>query len=577
MAQPFEHPWIPAAASAAVAAFLYLPTVGHGFLWDDPRLLGEALPALSDWRSLLLPPPGVADFDRYYRPLAYGTIWLLDRAGGGGAAPFHWTAVALNAVCAALVALLAYRLLPPAAVRSGGALAAGLWFAVHPVHVEAVAWAGASMNELPTATCLLASLLLYDRARRAGGAGAYALALALAFLALTGKETALALPPLVVALELLAPAAARRDRRRAALRIAGLAVPVAAYLLLRRAALGGWVTAPGAGEGVEPALGAALPAAWFYLERLLLPLRWCVTNFSVPPPGAAGALGLAVIFVGLASLAAWGVRRRLPALPYGAAWVLLALGPPVGLAVYTVATTPLAERYAYVPSIGVALLAAGAVAAAGRRQRIAWGLLLPLAAGFAWLTLERQAVYAGDGSFWAAARRCAPGHCLPALMLADQAMAGGDSAGAALLYRTAFDLACAPAELGLAHAHLGIASFRAGDLVVAEREMRAAAELAPRYSVPRYMLARLAIGRWEQAARAGDESVAHDHLKEARRDLEVAVALRPNEAEYLYALGQVAYLGGDRNEARQRLERALELAPEHEAAASARAILGAMR
>ena len=82
------------------------------------------------------------------------------------------------------------------------------------------------------------------------------------------------------------------------------------------------------------------------------------------------------------------------------------------------------------------------------------------------------------------------------------------------------------------------------------------------YSVPHYMLARLAIERAASASSGGDAAAAQENYVVAEEELRAAVALRPRDAEYLYGLGQVQYLLGRGEPARQALRLALEINPD---------------
>ena len=121
----------------AIAAALYLPTVRYDFVQDD-RVIVASNPAV---HSLSLavegfarpywPPPNEGGLYRPLTILSYAVDWWL---GGGRPWLFHFLNALWHGLAAVLVVLVVARWLPEPA-----ALAAGLAFAVHPVHVEAVA------------------------------------------------------------------------------------------------------------------------------------------------------------------------------------------------------------------------------------------------------------------------------------------------------------------------------------------------------------------------------------------------------------------------------------------------------
>jgi hypothetical protein len=154
-----------AVLAALVAAVAYLLAVRNGWAGDDmvairdnpaTKSIGAALGAWFEpyW------PEGFR-WAGLYRPftiLTYGVDWAIS---GGAVWWFHLTNVVLHALVVFLVVLVAAAWLPPI-----GALVAGLLFALHPVHVEAVANT-VGRAEVLVAIFLLASVLLARRYRDA--------------------------------------------------------------------------------------------------------------------------------------------------------------------------------------------------------------------------------------------------------------------------------------------------------------------------------------------------------------------------------------------------------------------------
>jgi hypothetical protein len=122
-----------------VACLVYANALGNAWAIDDTFIVRDnpavhsVGAALGHFFDVYWPPQEGARAG-LYRPLAiisYALDWALS---GGKPWWFHLTNVALHGVVTALVVLVVWVWLPPA-----GALAAGVMFAVHPVHVEAVA------------------------------------------------------------------------------------------------------------------------------------------------------------------------------------------------------------------------------------------------------------------------------------------------------------------------------------------------------------------------------------------------------------------------------------------------------
>ncbi|HMB51965.1 MAG TPA: hypothetical protein VKU40_01525, partial [Thermoanaerobaculia bacterium] len=111
---------------ALAAAAVYAATLGHGFVYDDVWKIQQVAPAAGSFDlSLLLRPRGLTHLVHQLDAALWG-----DRPFG-----FHLTNLLLHAVASALAALAARSL----GAGRRAALLAGLLFALHPVHVEAVA------------------------------------------------------------------------------------------------------------------------------------------------------------------------------------------------------------------------------------------------------------------------------------------------------------------------------------------------------------------------------------------------------------------------------------------------------
>jgi len=151
--------------AAAVAAAVYLLAVRNGWAGDDmvairdnpaTKSIGAALRAWFEpyW------PEGFR-WAGLYRPFTIVTYGVDGTVSGGAVWWFHLTNVLLHGLAVFLVVRVAAAWLAPL-----GALAAGLLFALHPVHVEAVANT-VGRAEILVAIGLLAGVLTARRYRRA--------------------------------------------------------------------------------------------------------------------------------------------------------------------------------------------------------------------------------------------------------------------------------------------------------------------------------------------------------------------------------------------------------------------------
>jgi protein O-mannosyl-transferase len=368
-----EHP---AALSAVVVLGLALASslagLGNGFALDDVPIVEENARIHSlraPWTLLTSAYWQLPPHDTLWRPWALPAFAVQWAIGGGAPMIFHAVNIALYAAVSLAVLFLARTLLP-----APGALVAASVFAVHPVHVEAVANVVGQLELWSTGAVVLACAI-YARLRASGrfsAVGAVTL-LALLALGLGMKESAVVLPGLFLALELTvlrdAPRLSGADARRWRLTGIGLCSLIAIWLILRHDILGGLI-----GEHPHVAFrgmdtGARLLVMLGLVPELARLLLWparLASDYSpamVPlhaAPTTAHLPGLLVLAGGAAALVvAWRRQRWVPAL------ALLWIPVSLGLVLNIVAPTGvlIAERTLFLATVGIALLA-GALATA---------------------------------------------------------------------------------------------------------------------------------------------------------------------------------------------------------------------
>lgn len=310
-----------------------------------------------------------------YRPivtLGYAVQWTVAH---GSPLVYHATSIALYAAASALVLALFLELVPTAAALAGAAL-----FAVHPVHVEAVANV-VGQSELLAAVATLGATVIYLRARRNGPPpfGAVAAIAGLFAIACLCKEHALLLPLLLVALEWYGvddgPSMTRLvDRVRATIPLyVALGCVAVGYVLVRTAVVGGLL-----GEKhLVPVDG--IRRLWVMLVvvpewgRLLAWPARLAADYSpqqLPIPGGAGPEIVAGTVLLIGAVAAFGalgtggptsrVDRRAARLAL--VWLAITLLPVSNL----FSVMLVAERTLFMPSVGAMLLVAALASLAMR-------------------------------------------------------------------------------------------------------------------------------------------------------------------------------------------------------------------
>ena len=416
---PRVWPWTVLVAMVACAAFAQ--TYRYAFAYDDIAVIQDRVlfHSLANWRSII-----TASWwfnNNLYRPLTQLSFAANWSASGGAAPAFHLTNIVLHAITAALVYLLARRLL-----GAWPALVAGLLFAVHPVHVEAVANL-VGRAEVLAALFSITAVMAYLKDGELAEAGddtswwryltSFGTLVATA-LALASKESAFALPGLALLADWFD--VGRRGRKSLGVERhwvlwVGIVGVTFGWLLWRSQVVGdltGLEVAPGLDDaGLAERTLIMLPIVLAYLRLLFLPYRLSADynpDFIKPASSLtlAGVAGLLVFL--LALWLAWAMRRRAPVVTFALGWIGATLAIVANILVPT--GVLLAERILYMPSIGaVLLLAAGWDWIYRRRPTPAIvGLIVVLAAGAA-RTVTRNPVWRNNDTLFPQIIRDAPG------------------------------------------------------------------------------------------------------------------------------------------------------------------------
>ena len=328
----------------------YMTVYHAGFVWDDSDHVtnNPTLPSAAGLKSIWLQPGAVPQ----YYPLVHTTFWLEYRLWGLHPLGYHITNILLH--CAN--ALLAWYVLSLLRIRSAWLIAA--IFAVHPVHVESVAWISERKNVL-SGLFYLAALAAYLRYEMSDLRVSrwYVVSFLLFLCALLSKTVTCTLPAVLLLLIWY---------RRGAVRIGDVArmMPFfATGLLLALVTMSVERTIVGAvgSEWSFSLLDRCLIAGrslWFYVGKLLVPVelafiypRWNIDSsvlWSYAYPAAAL----------LALLGLWLLRDRLGRGPFtAAAFFAVTLLPALGfINVYPMRYSFVADHFQYLASLGIIAL-----------------------------------------------------------------------------------------------------------------------------------------------------------------------------------------------------------------------------
>jgi protein O-mannosyl-transferase len=484
----------------------YSPAITGDFLWDD-----DAHVTRPDLRSL----PGLwriwsdPEATQQYYPLLHSAFWLEHGLWGNSVVGYHLVSILLHAGCAFLLLLILRRLGVP------GATLAGALFALHPVHVESVAWITEQKNTLSLAL-YLGAMVLYLRFDEERRRSLYFLASGLFVLGLLTKTVVATLGGALLVIFWW---------RRGRISWRGDVLPLVPWFALGAAAglLTAWIErrllgAQGADFDLTLLQRSLLAgrALWFYVGKLIWPVgltfiypRWTI-DASAWPEGLYAVAALAVL------AGCWMIRGRSRA-PLAVSLLFVgSLLPVLGfLNVFPFVFSFVADHFLYLPSLGIITAAAASATVLMRRlgprarwvRQVSAAVLLGTLGALTW---RQSRVYSDPITLYEATLARNPG-CYLCLN------------------------------------NLGTLSFQAGELEQATEDFKAALRVKPDSA--------------EAHNNLGNVLVKSGSLSEGIAHYELALKAAPNDVTARTNLGSALFLMGRIPEAKTQFETALRIMP----------------
>jgi len=359
--------WLAAGLLLVATALLFARAGGYPFIYfDDNRYLTEnpQVRAGLTWEGVAWAFTTLQVSN--WHPLTWLSHMLDVELFGLDAGAHHLVNVALHALNAAILFLVLARMTGAA----GRSLVVAALFAVHPLHVESVAWIAERKDVLSTLLGLLALGAWVAYARRPS-AGRYLLVALLFAASLMAKPMWVTLPCLLLLLDFWPmqrlegssldpdpepPPVPRFPLRRLLLeKLPLLALSVASSAVTVVAQQRG-----GAVADLQLGLGARLGNAVVSYASYLLKTFWpspLAVFYPHPKDGLAAwqVAGALALVVAVTAVAVWQARR-IPWLAVGWFWFLGTLVPVIGIV--QVGAQAMADRYTYLPAIGLFLAVA---------------------------------------------------------------------------------------------------------------------------------------------------------------------------------------------------------------------------
>lgn len=351
---------------ALVTVLAFAAVGGHGYInYDDPLYLTQNAMTQRGLTAETVRWAFTTTHAANYHPLTWLSILVDVELFGMDARGHHWMALAFHVVNTVLFYLVTLRL---TGARWAAAFAAAL-FGWHPLRVEPVAWLAQRKDVLSMLFALLA-LLAYERyARRPRAAWMLAVAAALAA-GLLAKPVLVTFPFALLLLDrwplrriaspawLAIDAAGARWSRGSFAGLVREKAPLFALVVLSSLLTFAVQRGGGAVNEQTPLLARVLNtglAYWGYVAKTVWPAG--LSPYYPYPSVIDLVTALATILcLGLATLAAWRERERLPFLLTGWLWFLGTLVPMIGLV--QVGSQAMADRYTYFSGIGLFWIAA---------------------------------------------------------------------------------------------------------------------------------------------------------------------------------------------------------------------------
>jgi protein O-mannosyl-transferase len=326
----------------------YIPALWAGYVWDDNLVTNNpSLQTISGLRDIWTNPLSYPQNDVRYWPMLYTSFWLEYHLWGIHPFGNHLINVLLHAMNTLLLFMILRRLYAPVAF-----LASAI-FALHPVHVEAVAWVIERKGVLSGLFFLSSFLcyLIYEKKKRTG---IYILSLFLFILALLTKMIVITLPGVILLYIWWSKKSISRQDLIRVITYIGVGIFVMAIPIF-------------IGHKPEtiifpvPFFSRIIIAGkdvWFYAIKLLIPVqlmtiypRWDINPHQI----WQYSYGIAVLLL-LVTL--WYFRKKIGWEPLILVlFFILTLSPTLGIIPFSyMSHSFVADRYQYLPSIGLIIL-----------------------------------------------------------------------------------------------------------------------------------------------------------------------------------------------------------------------------
>jgi len=541
-----------AAVAIILTAAVFFPSLSNDFVgWDDPvdLLDNDTVKSLSITNIKKM---FTEEHGGYFCPLVPLSYAIEYRFFGLNPFVYHLTNYILNLLCVAMVFLFIYKLTQ----KVLPAFITAIFFGVHPMHVESVAWV-AERKDLLCAVFYLAALIFYTLYLSREEKRYYIYCLAAGVLAFMSKPMAVTLPFILLLLDYYRGRAIKGKaivEKAPLFALAAATVPVTIYFQQVRETLHyGTLTLGAKGYFLSKVL-------FFYLWKLAVPLNLSVLYpYHNVGPGHLAEIKYYVLFLAFVVFLVVYSMKYTRKIVFGAVFFLVTILPV--LKIVGMGSVFAADRYVYLPSIGIFFILGILVDRLTRGNSVQWTIarysagcfILLWVAALSVLTWKRCEVWENTGTLFMDAARKYPGIATP-------------------------------------YNNIGVYLLNKGEYDEAAGYFRRALEVSPghRNAIDNLMLV-LELKREARESTLPPTRAQLENIEDIAREIEFlnetgkrqgtagnydaaiglfnrAVELDPNYAETYNNLGYVYFIKGDMDFAEEYFKKALEADPGHESA-----------
>jgi protein O-mannosyl-transferase len=530
---------------AAITFAVFGQTLGHDFVNFDDDLYVYDNPMVAQGLTL----KGIVwafthVHSANWHPLTWLSHMLDCQLYGLHPAGHHLTNVLLHT--ATVIALfLVLRQMTGALWRSAFVAAV---FAIHPLRVESVAWV-AERKDVLSGLFFMLTIAAYARYTRnlkfqiSNFKFYYAATLLLFAMGLMCKPMLVTLPLVLLLLDywpLQRMVSAGKLVLEKLPLLALSAAGCAATLLAQEGAIHS-----GGSFSLPFRLGNALVAVMIYLGQMIWPAGLAVLypfSRNGLPPWEVALAGILLAGFSVIALAEW---KKRPWLLTGWLWYLVMLLPVVGI--IQVGRQSHADRYTYLPQIGICVAVTWLVAEWRINRAVLGGLMAGVVAVLMFCAWKQTAYWQDSETLWTRALACTSGNDMAHNNLGNFLYEKGRVAEAIPQFQTALQIRPDYAE---AHYNLGLAISQKGGLDDAIAQYQAALQIQPDYAEAHYNL--------------GNALRQKGRLNEAITQFQEALQSKPSYGDAENNLGTALRQAARVDDAIAHFQRALEIMPGNE-------------